>query len=113
LAAAGTYPDRIVAIASYHGGRLATDAPDSPHRLAPKMKSRVYVAGAIEDASFPDEMKVRLEDALTKACVDHTIETYPQSTDGYSATCPTYDAAASERHWETLLALMDGALKRA
>src|SRR5438105_3243287 len=50
LRAAGTYPDRIVAAASFHGSRLATDAPDSPHLLAPKMKARVYVAGAIEDA---------------------------------------------------------------
>src|SRR5471030_3380687 len=77
LTAAGTYPDRIVATASYHGGRLATNEPDSPHLLAPKMKSRVYVAGAIEDASFPDDMKALLEDALTKAHVDHSIETYP------------------------------------
>ena len=77
LTAAGTYPDRIAATASYHGGRLATDVPESPHLLAPKMKSRVYVAGAIEDGSFPDEMKSRLEDALTTAGVDHTIETYP------------------------------------
>jgi carboxymethylenebutenolidase len=52
LAAAGTYPDRIAATASYHGGRLATDAPDSPHLLVPKIKSRVYIAGAIEDPSF-------------------------------------------------------------
>src|SRR5262245_34673880 len=57
LTAAGTYPDRIAATASYHGGRLATDAPDSPHLLAPKIKSRVYVAGAVEDATFTDEMK--------------------------------------------------------
>jgi carboxymethylenebutenolidase len=41
--------------------RLATDAPDSPHLLAPKMKSRVYVGGAIEDQSFPDDMKERLQ----------------------------------------------------
>ena len=53
LTAAGTYPDRIVAAASYHGGRLATDAPESPHLLAPRMKARVYVAGAIEDAVVP------------------------------------------------------------
>ena len=55
LTAAGTYPDKIAAAASYHGGRLATDAPTSPHLLAGKIKARVYVAGAIEDASFPDE----------------------------------------------------------
>jgi carboxymethylenebutenolidase len=63
LTAAGTYPDRIAATASYHASRLATDAPDSPHRLAPRIRSRVYVAGAIEDAGFPDEMKARLRQA--------------------------------------------------
>src|SRR5256885_6162769 len=57
LTAAGTYPNRIVAAASYHGGRLATDAPDSPHRLAPEIQARVYVAGAVEDPSVPDGMK--------------------------------------------------------
>jgi len=77
LTAAGTYPDEIAATASYHGGRLATDAPNSPHLLAPKMKSRVYIAGAIEDDGFPDEMKAKLEAALTDAHVDHLIETYP------------------------------------
>ncbi len=112
LVAAGTYPDRIVATASYHGGRLATDAPDSPHLLAPKIKSKVYVAGAIEDASFPDEMKARLEDALTKAGVDHTIETYPAKHGWVFRDVPTYDAAASERHWQTLLTLLDATLKK-
>jgi carboxymethylenebutenolidase len=75
--AAGTFPDRIAATASYHPSRLATDAPDSPHLLAPRIRARVYVAGAIEDQSFPDDMKQRLERALTEAGVDHTIETYP------------------------------------
>src|SRR6202007_1018552 len=77
LTAAGTYPDEIAASASYHGGRLATDAPDSPHLLAPKMRGRVYIAGAVEDQSFPDEQKALLEKTLTDAHVDHTIETYP------------------------------------
>lgn len=111
LAAAGTYPDRIVAAASYHGGRLATDAPDSPHLLAPKMKARVYVAGAIEDQGFPDEMKARLEDALTKAGVDHKIETYQAKHGWVFRDTPVYDAAASERHWQTLVALLDATLK--
>jgi carboxymethylenebutenolidase len=111
LTAAGTYPDRIVATASYHGARLATDAPESPHLLAPKMKSRVYVAGAIEDASFSDEMKARLEAALTSAGVDHTIETYPAKHGWVLRDTPVYDAAAAERHWQTLLALLDAKLK--
>jgi carboxymethylenebutenolidase len=112
LTAAGTYPDRIVAAASYHGGRLASDQPDSPHLLAPKMKARVYVAGAIEDQSFPDDMKARLEEALTKAGVDHEIETYPAKHGWVFRDTPVYDAAASERHWQTLVALMDAVLKR-
>jgi len=106
LTAAGTYPDRIAAAASYHGGRLATDAPDSPHRLAPKMKARVYVAGAIEDQSFPDDMKARLEQALTDAGVDHMVETYPAKHGWVLRDTPVHDAAAAERHWKTLLALL-------
>jgi carboxymethylenebutenolidase len=112
LTAAGTYPDRIVAAASYHGARLASDAPDSPHRLAPKIKARVYVAGAIEDQSFPDDMKARLEEALTAAGVDHRIETYPARHGWVLRDTPVYDAAAAERHWQTLVALLDAELKK-
>jgi carboxymethylenebutenolidase len=110
LTAAGTYPDRIVATASYHGGRLATDDPASPHRLAPRIRSRVYVAGAIEDQSFPEDMKQRLEAALTEAGVDHLIETYPARHGWVFRDTPVYDAAASERHWQTLLALLEAKL---
>lgn len=111
LIAAGTYPESIVAAASYHGGRLASDDPDSPHRLASRMKARVYVAGAIEDQSFPDDMKQRLEEALTDAGVDHRIETYPARHGWVFADFPVYDAPAAERHWQTLLALLDTKLK--
>jgi carboxymethylenebutenolidase len=111
LTAAGTYPDRIAAAASYHGARLASDAPDSPHLLAPKIQARVYVAGAIEDASFPDEMKARLEQALTEAGVNHQIETYPAKHGWVFRDTPVYDAAAAERHWQSLLALFDETLK--
>jgi carboxymethylenebutenolidase len=112
LTAAGTYPDRVVATASYHGGRLATDAPDSPHLLASKVRSRVYVAGAVEDPSFPDEMKARLEDALTKAGVDHKIETYQAKHGWVFRDTPVYDADAAERHWKTLDELFAVTLKR-
>jgi carboxymethylenebutenolidase len=111
VTAAGTYPDRVVAAASYHGGRLATDAPDSPHLLAPKMRARLYVAGAMEDESFPDDMKATLEEALTKAGVDHQIETYPAKHGWVFRDTPVYDAAASERHWQTLVAFLDAKLK--
>ncbi len=106
LTAAGTYPDRIAATASYHGGRLATDAPDSPHLLAPKMKSRVFIAGAIEDPSFPDEMKARLEQALIDGGVEHEIVTFNAKHGWVLRDTPTYDKAAEERHWDTLVALL-------
>ena len=111
LATAGLYPDQVVAAASYHGGRLASDLPTSPHLLAPQITARVYVAGAIEDPSFPDDMKARLETALTEAGVDHTIETYPAKHGWVLRDTPTYDAAAAERHWLSLVALLDAKLK--
>lgn len=111
LTAAGTFPDRVVAAASFHGARLATDAPESPHLLAPQMKARVYVAGAIEDQSFPDDMKERLERALTDAKVDHKVETYPARHGWVLTDTPVYDAASAERHWTELIALFDSTLK--
>lgn len=106
LTAAGTYPDAIVAAASYHGARLATDSPESPHLLAPKMKARVYVGRAVDDPAFPD-----LESALTDAGVDHTIEAYAAKHGWVLTDTPVYDAAAADRHWETLFALLDSKLK--
>jgi carboxymethylenebutenolidase len=112
LIAAGTYPERILAAASFHGGGLANDEPDSPHLLASRMKARVYVAGATEDQSFPDSMKQRLEQALTDAHVDHLIETYPAKHGWVFRDFPIYDAAAAERHWRSMLALFDATLKK-
>ena len=51
LTAAGAFPDRLAAIASFRGGNLATEKPDSPHLFVGKFRRRVYVAGAIEDHS--------------------------------------------------------------
>lgn len=106
LGAAGHFPDRVALAASFHGGNLATDAPDSPHLLVARMRARVYVAGAIEDASFPDEQRDRLAAALAAAGVDHTIETYPARHGWVMADLPVYDAAAAERHWRTLVDLL-------
>ena len=111
ITAAGTFPDRIVAAASFHGSRLATDAPESPHLLAPKMKARIYVAGAIEDAWFPDEMKERFDAALSAAGVDHVVETYPAKHGWVFSDGPVYDEAACERHWRALLALFEATLR--
>lgn len=111
LAAAGFYPDRIAAAASFHGGRLAIDDPTSPHLLAPKITARVYVAGAIEDASFTDEQKQTLEDALTKANVRHVIETYPARHGWVPSDTPVHDPAQAERHFAELFKLFDETLR--
>lgn len=105
LAAAGTFPDRIVAAAAFHPGGPATDAPDSPHLLAPQMKARLYVAGASEDAWFTNEMKQRLEKALTDAGVEHVVEMYPAKHGWVLSDAPTHDVAWTERHWREQLAL--------
>jgi carboxymethylenebutenolidase len=106
LTVAGSYPDQIAAAASFHGGNLATDSELSPHRLAPKMKACVYVAGADQDNYYPQEMAERLEKALSEASVDHRCEIYPGALHGWTmADFPVYDETAAERHWRELSAL--------
>jgi carboxymethylenebutenolidase len=112
LTVAATFPDRIAAAASFHGGNLATDAEDSPHLLAPKIKARVYVAGADEDAHYPPEMAERLDRALTEAGVDHRCEIYEGAKHGWTMTdVPVYNEAAAERHWRELFVLFDATLR--
>jgi carboxymethylenebutenolidase len=102
LTIGGAFPDRLAAIASFHGGGLATDAPDSPHLFVRGITGRVYVAGSIEDASFPDEQKERLERALTDTGVAHLVETYPAHHGFAVPDIPAFDATAAERHWKAL-----------
>ncbi len=112
LRAAGEFPDRVAASAAFHGGRLATDAPDSPHLLAAKIKAKVYVAGADEDAGFPPEQADRLREALTAASVENTVEIYAGAKHGYAPPdMPVYNEAASERHWREMLKLFGETLK--
>ena len=103
LITAANLGESIAASASFHGGNIAKeDDPDSPHHKAAAIRASVYVAGAIEDQSFPDEQKDLLEKALTEAGVAHTIETY-QAHHGFAvADNPSYDEAAAERHWKAM-----------
>jgi carboxymethylenebutenolidase len=99
LMVAGRQPDRVAAAASFHGGGLATDSPDSPHLLADNIQAAVYVAGAENDGSFTPEQAEQLDKALTAASVKHTIETYPAAHGFAVPDNPPYDAAAADRHW--------------
>lgn len=114
LTAAGTYPDRIAAAASFHGAALASEAEDSPHRLADRMKAKVYVGVAGVDNSFPPEQSARLAESLRLAGVDSIIENYVGMQHGW--TVPdrdgVYDEAGAERHWKRLLTLFDEGLSR-
>lgn len=114
LTAAGTCPERIGAAASYHGGNLATDDENSPHRLASNMKARVYVAGADQDQSYPPEMEERLEKALSEAGVEHKCEIYTGALHGWTMKDfpeAIYNEAAAERHWQSLFDLYGSTLK--
>jgi len=106
LNAAAAYPDRIRAAASFHGGNLASDAADSPHRKAASIKARVYVGMAGVDRSFPPEQSTRLEEALRNAEVDHAIENYVSMAHGWCVPDHSvYNEAGAERHWRRLITL--------
>ena len=112
LAAAGTFPDRMAVAASFHGGALATEKPDSPHLLAPKMRARIYVGAAGIDPTFPDEQRQRLQTALDAAGVSYVIDTYENARHGFAVNGHlVYDKEASERHWERLLRLLQDTLQ--
>jgi carboxymethylenebutenolidase len=114
LTAAGAFPDRFAAVASFHGGNLGTDKPDSPHLFVKNISGRVYVAGAVEDASFPDEQKIRLEKALSDAGVNHVVETYSGARHGFAVSdLPVFDKGAAERHWTALFRLFQETLPAA
>jgi carboxymethylenebutenolidase len=110
LISAGSHPDRIAAAASFHGGRLATDEPDSPHRIVGRITGRVYVAAAENDGSFPPGQAAILEKALTDAGVDHKLEVYPALHGFAVPDNPTYDASAASRHWDALAELFQATL---
>lgn len=112
LSAAGTYPETVAAAASFHGGRLATDKPDSPHLLAPKMKGTIYVGIAGIDPYFPPEEKERLENAFKSAHVRYSMEVFPNVKHGFAVTgSRAFDPAASELHWQRLQELFRNSLQ--
>lgn len=111
LNAAAHYPDRIAAAASFHGGNLATDAEDSPHKAADRIKARVYVGSAGVDKSFPPEQSAKLAEALRVAEVDYIIENYVGMQHGWAVSDHSiYDPVGAARHWKRLLSLFEETL---
>ncbi|MFI2606753.1 dienelactone hydrolase family protein [Kitasatospora sp. NPDC018619] len=111
LRTAASHPDRIAAAAGFHGGSLATEAPDSPHLGADRITAELYFGHADKDPALPPEQVERLAAALTAAGVRFRAEVYEGAPHGYTqADTSRYDAAATERHWEALLGLLKRAL---
>ena len=111
LRTAARFPDRVAAAASFHGGRLATDAPDSPHREFGELRAEVYVAHADNDGSMPPEQQQLVAETLDAAGVTYRAEQYDGASHGFTmADTAVYDEAATERHWTNLLDLFARAL---
>ena len=116
LRTAAAAPDRIGAGASFHGGGLVTDRPDSPHLLAPRIRARMYIGVAANDDQRQPEAKDKLRAAFAAGGVPTEIEVYP-ARHGWcvpdmptEAGAPIYSAADAERAWGKLLALYRSAL---
>ena len=111
LRTAAAMPDRVGAVASFHGGGLVNDTPNSPHLLAAKTKAQVLVAiAANDDARSPKEKDV-LKETFAKANIPAEIEVYEGAAHGW---CPpdsgVYNEPQAERAWSRLLALYGKAL---
>lgn len=108
---AAAVPDRIGAGASFHGGRLVTDGPDSPHLLVPQMQASFLFAIAENDDEREPDAKHELRKAFDAAELPAEIEVYDGALHGW---CPpdsrVYHEAQAERAWSRLLALFDTAL---
>jgi carboxymethylenebutenolidase len=105
--AAAAFPERLRCIASIHGANMATDQPDSPHRMAPQIRCESYFACAEIDKWAPPADIEALQSALQAAGTPHRIEWYPAVEHGFvfPQRAGIYNQPAAERHWERLFSL--------
>jgi len=113
---AAAIPNRIGAGASFHGGGLVTQSPESPHLLAPKIKARMYFGVASNDDKSQPEAKDKLKEAFAAANVPAEIEVYG-SLHGWCVSdmplsngAPIYNKPDAEKAWAKLVALYKTAL---
>ena len=108
---AAAAPDRVGAGATFHGGGLATDKPESPHLLIPKMKAHFLIAIAENDDQREPEVKNILRDSFAKAHLPAEIEVYAGTKHGW---CPpdsaVYNAEQAEKAWGRMMVLFKTAL---
>src|SRR5271165_1682838 len=108
---AAAVPDRVGAVASFHGGGLVTDKPDSPHLQAATSKAQFLVAIAENDDQRSPNDKTVLKETFAKANLPAEIEVYADAAHGW---CPpdsrVYNETKAEKAWSRLLALYGKAL---
>ena len=103
---AATQADRIGAAATFHGGGLVTDKPESPHLLIPKMKAEVLCCVADNDDKRDPAAKDKLKEAFTAAHLKATVEVYEGCNHGWTVRgSQVYNEAGAERAWAELTAL--------
>ena len=103
---AATRPDRIGAAATFHGGGLVTDKPDSPHLLIPKMKAEVLCCVAANDDQRDPAAKETLKKAFAAAHLKATVEVFAGCNHGWTVRgSQVYNEAGAERAWAELTAL--------
>jgi len=106
ISAAARHPERVMAAASIYGVRLLTEADDSPHLAARKVKGEIYVAAAEIDQFAPLEEINALVPDFTAHGVKAEVEIYPGVDHGFAfPEREAYDKPAAEKHWERLQAL--------
>jgi carboxymethylenebutenolidase len=109
---AAAVPDKIAAAASFHGGFLVTDRPDSPHRILAPVTARLYFGHAVEDASATPEQVATLEKALRDWHGAFQSEVHDGARHGW--TTPgrgVYNELQAERGFEKMIELFDATLK--
>ena len=109
---ATAHPDAVAACGGFHGGGLATDAPDSPHLGLSNARARFVFGHADHDQSMDPDAVARLGEALDAAGLQSANEIYAGAPHGYSmADTSAFHPEATERHFRELRELLDGTLK--
>lgn len=107
---AAAVPDRVGAVASFHGGGLVTEAPNSPHLQASKTHAKFLVAVAENDDKRSPKDKDVMRETFTKASVEAEIEVYGAAHGWCPPDSRVYNQELAEKAWGRLLALYGKAL---
>lgn len=98
-------PDRIKAVATFHGGGLVAADATSPHLLIPRTRARFLVAIAQNDDHGQPEAKTVLKASFAKAHRPAVVEVFPADHGWTVAGSQAYNETAAERAWAELLTL--------